>query len=97
MRRGCAHWSPTLTQSGVAPSLAPRVAELVDAAPHDLDGAVEVLVREIAVRRRNRLQRHLEPTLEVEPERRRLVERRAGDREQRHADERRGKQPENED
>ena len=46
-------------------------AELVDAGAHDRDRAVEVFLRELAVVRRNRLQRHLEAALEVEPERRR--------------------------
>ena len=78
------------------PDLGLRDAELVDAVPHDLDGAVEVFLREIAVRRRNRLQRDLEPALEVEAERRRLVERRSRNREQRDADERRDEQPEDE-
>ena len=71
--------------------------ELVDAVPHDLDRAVEVFLGELAVRRRNRLERHLEPALEVEAERRRLVERRPGNREQRDADERCGEQPEDEE
>ena len=78
------------------PDLGLRDAELVDAVPHDLDRAVEVLVRELAVRRRNCLQRDLEPALEVEAERRRLVERRSRDREQRDADERRDEQPDDE-
>ena len=74
-----------------------RDAELVDAVPHDLDRALEVLLGQLAVRRRNRLERHLETALEVEAERRLLVERRAGDREQRNADEGRGEQPEDEE
>ena len=78
------------------PDLGLRDAELVDAIPHDLDGTVEVLVREIAVRRRNCLQRDLEPALEVEAERRRLVERRSRDCEQRDADECRDEQPDDE-
>ena len=72
-------------------------AELVDAAPHDLDRTFEVFLGELAVRRRHGLERHLEATLEVETERRRLVEGRGRDREQRHADERRGEQPENQE
>ena len=74
-----------------------RDAELVDAVPHDLDRALEVLLGELAVRRRNRLQRDLEAALQVEAERRLLVERRARDREQRDADERRDEQPEDEE
>ena len=62
-------------------------AELVDAAPHDVDGAVEVGGRELLVRRRNGLQRHLQPALEIEAERRFLVDRGARDREQRDRDE----------
>ena len=79
------------------PDLGLRDAELVDAVAHDLDRAVEVFLGEVAVRRRNRLQRDLEPALEVEAERRRLVQRRAGDREQRDADERCDEQPEDEE
>ena len=78
------------------PDLGLRDAELVDAVAHDLDGAVEVFLRELAVRRRNRLQRDLEPALEVQAERRRLVERRSRNRDQRNADERRDEQPEDE-
>ncbi len=74
-----------------------RDAELVDAAPHDLDRAVEVFFGEVAVRRRNGLERDFEPALEVQPERRRLMEWRAGNREQRNADERCDEQPENEE
>ncbi len=63
-------------------------AEPVDAAPHDLDGPVEVFLRQLAVRRRDRLQRDFEPTLEIEPERRLLPDGRAGHGEEHHADER---------
>ena len=63
-------------------------AELVDAAPHDADRPVEILRRQLVTRRRNGLEHNLEPTLEVEPERRLPVDRRAGNREQRDADER---------
>ena len=79
------------------PDLGLRDTELVDAVAHDLDRAVEVFLGEVTVRRRNRLQRDLEPALEVEPERRRLVQRRAGGREQRDADERYDEQPEYEE
>ena len=51
-------------------------AEPVDAVAHDRDRAVEVLLRQLAVARRHRLLRHLEAALEVEAERRRLLERR---------------------
>ena len=71
------------------PDLGLADAELVDAAAHDLDGAVEVFRGERLVRWRDRLQRDLEAALQVEPERRLLVDRRARDREQRHGDERR--------
>ena len=50
-------------------------AELVDPVAHDLDGAIEVFLGQLAVARRHRLQRHLEAALQVEPERRALVER----------------------
>ena len=65
-----------------------RHAEAVDAAAHDLHRAVEVLGGELAVLGRHRLQGHLETTLQVEPERRFLVQRRAGNGEQADADER---------
>ena len=55
------------------PDLGLGDAEAVDAAPHDLDGAVEVLVCQFPIGWRNRLQRDLEPSLEIEPERRTLV------------------------
>ena len=74
-----------------------RDAELVDAVPHDLDRALEVLFGQVAVRRGNRLQRDLEPALQVEAERRRLVEGRSRDHEQRHGDEGRCEQPENQE
>ena len=74
-----------------------RNAEPVDSVAKDLDRAVEVFLGEVTVRRRNRLQRDLEPALEVEPERRRLVQRRAGGREQHDADERYDEQPEYEE
>ena len=46
-----------------------RDAEPVDTVAEDLDRAVEIGFLQRAVRRRDRLQRHLEPALEVEPER----------------------------
>ena len=52
-----------------------RDAELVDARAHDRDRPVEVLLRQLAIPRRDRLQRDLEPALEVEAERRLLLER----------------------
>ena len=72
-------------------------SETVDAAPHDLDGALEVLLGQIAVRRRNRLQRDLESSLEVEPQRRTLLHRRSGNDEQRHADQRSDQKPDDEE
>ena len=75
------------------PDLGLRDAEPVDAVAEDLDRAVEVGLLQRAVRRRNRLQRHLEPALEIEPERRLVVERRCRDREQRDADQSGGDQP----
>ncbi len=53
-------------------------AEPVDAVAQDLDRAVEVGLLQRPVRRRHRLQRHLEPALQIEPERRLVVERRTG-------------------
>jgi hypothetical protein len=79
------------------PDLGLRHAEAVDAAPHDLDRAVEVLVGQVSVRRRNRLQRDLEAALQVEAERRLLAKRRAGDGKQRHADERSDQKPDDEE
>ena len=69
-----------------------RHAEPVDAAPHDLDRSVEVFGRQLAVGRRYRLERDLETSLEVEPERGLLVDRRSGHGQQRHADERGGEE-----
>ena len=63
-----------------------RDAEPIDAVAEDLDRAVEVGLLQRAVRRRHRLQRHLEPALQVEAERRLVVERRCGNHEQRDAD-----------
>jgi hypothetical protein len=64
-------------------------AELVDALAHDLDRAVEILLCDLPTLRRLRLEDDLEPALEVEPEGRLLVGRRARDREQGYARERR--------
>ena len=50
-------------------------AELVDAVPHDVHRAIEVLVGERVALGRNGFQHHLEPALEIEAERRTLVER----------------------
>ena len=50
-------------------------AELVDALAHDLDRAVEILLRDLPALRRLRLEDDLEPALEVEAERRRAEER----------------------
>ena len=63
-------------------------AELVDAVPHDVDGAIEIVRRERVSLRRMSLEHDLETALEVEPERRAPVERRAGHGDQGHADER---------
>ena len=52
------------------------------------DGAIEVLRRELVALGRDGLEHDLEPALEVEAERRALVEGRAGDGQQAHADER---------
>ena len=52
---------------------------------------------QLPVLRRHGLQRDLEPALQVEAERRLLLERRAGDGEQRDADEGRGDQGDDED
>ena len=71
-------------------------AELVDAVAHDVDRAVEVLGRELVAARRLRLQHDLEAALEVEALAQRLVDRRAREREQRDADERR-EQPDGSD
>ena len=70
--------------------------ELVDAIAHDLDRAVEVLLRQLAIRRRNGLERDLEPALQVEAERRLLVQRRCGDRHEGDTDQRCCQQPEDE-
>ena len=69
-----------------------RDAEPVDAVAHDPDRAVEVGLLELPVRRRHRLQRDLETALEVEPERRRLLDRRAGNGKEPDADESGGDQ-----
>ena len=58
------------------PNLGLGDAELVDAAPHDVDGAVQVLFRQAPVRRGNGLERDLEAALEIEAERWPLLERR---------------------
>ena len=69
-----------------------RDAEPVDAVAEDLDRAVEVGLLQRPVGRRHRLQRHLEAALEVEPEGRRLLDRRPGNGEQPDADESGGDQ-----
>ena len=63
-------------------------AEAVDAVAHDRDRAVEVFLRQLPALGRNGFLRDLEATLEVEPERRLLVDRRRRDDHQRHGDER---------
>ena len=63
-------------------------AELVDAVADDVLGAVERGTVERLAWARLRLQHDLDPALQVEAERRLLVDRRARDREQRDADER---------
>ena len=50
-------------------------AELVDAVPHDVHRAIEVLVGEGLTLGRSGFQHDLEPALEIEAERRALVER----------------------
>ena len=72
-------------------------AELVDAIAHDVDRAVEVFLRQLAVGRRDRLERDLESALQVEAERRLLVQRRRRDGHQDNGDEGRTEQPENEE
>ena len=67
-------------------------AEAVDAVAEDLDGAVEVGLLQRPVRRRHRLEGHLEAALEVEAESRLVADRRAGNREQADADQRRDDQ-----
>src|SRR5207253_9514913 len=62
-------------------------AELVDPAPHDRDGAVEILGRELVALRRHRLEDDLEAALQVEAERRFLVRRRSRHGQKRDADE----------
>jgi hypothetical protein len=59
-----------------------RDAELVDPVPHDLDRAVEILVRQLVALGRDGLQHHLEPALQVETERHAPMHRRTGDGEQ---------------
>src|SRR3990167_5876747 len=74
-----------------------RHAELVDAAAHDRNRAVERLRIERPALRRDRLEDHLETTLEVETELRLLLRRRAGDTEQGDAAERAEDQREEEE
>ena len=62
-------------------------AEAVDAVAHDRDRAVEIFLRELAALRRHRLLRDLETALEVEAERRLLVQRRRRHDHQADADE----------
>jgi hypothetical protein len=62
-------------------------AELVDAVAHDVDGAVEIVGRELVALRRDGLQYDLKSSLEVEAERGAPMEGRLGDGEQRDADE----------
>ena len=52
------------------------------------DRSVEILLPQLAALRWNRLQRVLEPALEVEPERRLVADRRPRDGHRRHRDER---------
>ena len=75
-------WSlPCFVIAGSAtPSLSTRLA-------HDRHRAVEIRLLERLPLGRHRLQRHLETALEIEAERRLLVDRRARDAEQRDADE----------
>ena len=54
-------------------------AELVDAVPHDLDRAVEIVLRDLLPLRRLRLEDDLEAALQVEAERRRAEERERDD------------------
>ena len=63
-----------------------RDAEPVDAIAQDLDRAVEIGLLQRPVGRRHRLQSHLEAALEVEPEGRRLLDRRSGNGKQPDAD-----------
>ncbi len=69
-----------------------RDAEPVDAVAEDLDRAVEVGLLQRPVGRRHGLQRHLEAALEIEPEGRRLLDRRSGNRKQPDSDESGGDQ-----
>ena len=62
-------------------------AEPVDAVAHDRDRAVEVFLRQLPALGRNGFLRDLEAALEVEPERRLLVDRRRRDDHQRHGNE----------
>ena len=64
------------------PDLGLRDTEPVDAVAQDLDRPGEVGLLQLPVRRRHRLEGHLEAALEVEAERGLLVDRRAGNREQ---------------
>ncbi len=73
--------------AALLPDLRLGDAEPVDAVAKDLDRTGEVGLLQLAVRRRHRLKRHLEPALQVEAERGLLVDRRAGNREQADPDE----------
>ena len=63
-------------------------AELVHAAPHDRDGVVETLLRDLLSLRRYGLEHHLEAALQIEAEARLLVRRRPRDSQQGHTDDR---------
>ncbi len=54
-------------------------ADLVDALPHDLDRAVEIVLRDLPTLRRLRLEDDLEPALQVEAQGRRAEERQHDD------------------
>ena len=62
-------------------------AEAVDAVAHDRDRPVEIFLRQLPALGRDGFLRDLETTLEVEPERRLLVNRRRRDDHQRHGNE----------
>ena len=68
-------------------------AELVNPVPHDLDRPADVVGGQRVALRRYRLQHDLESALEVEPERRLAVGRRARDHEQGHPGERQKDDP----
>jgi hypothetical protein len=70
---------------------------LISGSAHDRHRPVEVLLGELAVARRDRLQRHLEAALQVEAERRPLLERRPRDRKQPDPDEGRSDERDDED